>query len=136
MGETVGMGGGEKRIVAEKLGGQRRYCGDVEIAAGQRRFRGPAFARLGAAQIGRQAFERLLGEAAIGRDLAAVNRQKRRAAGRVELENVIAGSGLGFACAVIIERANAGIGPNHVLRLDRFGKIFADGIAEVFYFLD
>src|SRR6266404_832285 len=133
MRETVGMGGGEKWIFAAELGGQRRYCRDVQIAAGQRRFCGPALARLGAAQIRREAFERFLGEAAIGRDLAAVDRQQRRAAGRVEFENVVAGGGLGFAGAIIIERANAGIGPDHVLGPDRVRQIFAHGIAKVFY---
>src|SRR6476620_10368540 len=133
MRQTVGMRQGKKWIFSDQLGGQRRYCRDVQITAGQRRFCGPALARLGAAQIRREAFERFLGEAAIGRDLAAVDRQQRRAAGRVEFENVVAGGGLGFAGAVVIERANAGIGPDHVLGPDRFCQIFADGIAEVFY---
>src|SRR3979490_724536 len=132
MRQPVGMRRRQKRIVAPRF---RRWRGDrrnVEIAAGQRRFGGPAFAGLGAAQIWRQTFERLLGEAPIGGDLAAVDRQPRRAAGVVEFENVIAGSGLGFAGAVVIQRPNAGIGPDHVLGLDRFRQIFADGIAEVF----
>jgi hypothetical protein len=75
MRETVGMRGGEKRVIAAELGGQRRYRRDIQIAAGQRRFCGPTLARPGAAQIGREAFERFLGEAAIGRNLAAVNRE-------------------------------------------------------------
>src|SRR5258707_15199858 len=107
MRQTVGMRGGEKWIFADQLGGQRRYCRDVKIAAGQRRSCGPALARLGAAQIRREAFERFLGEAAIGRDLAAVNRKQRRAAGGVEFENVVAGGGPGFPGAVVLEWANA-----------------------------
>src|SRR6476661_8018712 len=130
---AVGMRQGKKWIFSDQLGGQRRYRRDVQIAAGQRRFCGPALARLGAAQIGREAFERFLGETAIGRDLAPVNRQQRRAAGGIELENIVTGRGLGFAGAVVIERANAGIGPDHVLGPDRFRQIFADGIAKVFY---
>src|ERR1700730_5945181 len=70
----------------------------------------------------------------MGGDLAAIDRQQRRA-GVVEFEYIFAGGGLGFAGAVVIERTHAGIGPDHVLRLDRLGQIFADGIAEVFDFL-
>ncbi len=141
MRQPVGMGRRQERIAAHQFRGQRRDRGDVEVAAGQRRFRGPAFAGLevlagrGTAQIGRQPLQRLLGEAAIGGDLAAIDRQQRRAAGGVEFEHVIAGGGLGFAGAVVIERANAGIGPDHVRRLDRLGQIFADGSTEIFDFL-
>ena len=134
MRQPVGMHRRQERVAAHQFGGQCCDRRDVHIAAGQRRLCGPAVARLGAAQIGRKPFQRLLGEAAIGRDLAAIDRQQRRAAGLVELENIIAGGRLGFAGAVVIERADAGIGPHHVLGLDRLGQIFADGIAEIFDF--
>src|SRR3569832_2588982 len=66
------------------------------------------------------------------RDLAAIDREQRRAAGQIELEHIFAGRGLGFARAVVVERAYAGIGPDHIGRLHRFGEIFADGGAEIF----
>ena len=69
--QPAGVAGVEKRIVARQLRGQRRDRRDIEIAAGQRRLARSSPARLGAAQIGREPLERLLGQAAIGRDLAA-----------------------------------------------------------------
>src|SRR5258707_15280332 len=63
----------------------------------------------------RKALERMFGQAAIGRDLAAVNGQKRRLAiAFVEGEDIVAGYVLRFSRAVIVERANARERPNHV----------------------
>ncbi len=136
MRQPVGMRRRQERIVAHQFGGQcrrsprhpcrRRAAATLPVQPSR---------ALEPAQIGREPLQRLLGEPAIGGDLAAIDRQQRRAAGRVELEDVIAGGGLGFAGAVVIERAHAGIGPDHVLRLDRLCQIFADGIAEIFDFL-
>ena len=72
-------------------------------------------------KYGDKPFQRFFGEAAIGGDLAAIDRQQRHAAGGLEFEHIIAGGGLGFAGAVIIERTNAGIGPDHILGLHRHG---------------
>src|ERR1700722_17153696 len=68
----------------------------------------------------------------MGGNLAAINRQQRRAAGRIVLQNIFAGGSLGFARTVVIERADAGISPDHVIGPDRLGQIFADGSAEIF----
>ena len=125
MRQPVGVSGRQERIVAHQFRRQRRDRRDIHVAAGQRRFAGPALLRFGAAQIGREPLQRLFGEPPIGRDLAAIDRQQRRAAGRIEFEHIIAGGGLGFAGAVVIERTNAGIGPDHILRLHGLGQIFA-----------
>ena len=50
---------------------------------------------------------------------------------RIEFEHVVAGRRLGFAGAVVIERAHAGIGPDHVLRQHRLGEILAGRSAEI-----
>src|SRR5207342_1191366 len=68
--------------------------------------------------------------------LAAIDRQQRRAAGRVEFEHIIAGRSLGFAGAVVIQWTNAGIGPDHILRLHGLGQVLACRSAEVFDLLD
>jgi hypothetical protein len=51
--------------------------------------------------MGRQPFERVLGQAAVRCQLAAEDRQGRRA-GLVELEDIIAGDGVGAAGVVVI----------------------------------
>ena len=130
--EPVGVRMRQERMIAHQFRGQRDHGGDIHVAAGQRRGRGPAFLGLGAVQIRRKPLQRLLGKAAIGRDLAAIDRQQRRAAGRIELEHVVARGGLGFAGAVVIERTHAGVIPDHVGRLDGLCQIFADGVAEIF----
>ena len=104
----------EEGIAALELGDQAVDVGHAHVAAGQRPFAGPAFARFRTAKIGREPFQRLFGEPAVGRDLAAIDREQRHAAGCVELEHVVARRGLGFAGAVVIERSHAGIGPDHV----------------------
>ena len=107
------------------------YAVDREIAAGQRLVRGPALPSRGCRQIRRELLQRLLGQPAIGGDLAAEDRQQRRAARRVELEHVVAGRRLGLAGAVVVERAHAGEGPDHVGRRHRLGEICADRVAEI-----
>ena len=59
----------------------------------------------------------MLGEPAIGGDLAAEHRQERRRACRgIELQNVVAGRLLRLGGAVIVERPDAGIGPADPVR--------------------
>jgi len=125
------MGWRQERIAALQFAGQRRDRGNIEVAAGKRRFCRPAVAGLGAAQVGRQAFKRLLGQPSIGGDLAAIDRKQRCPSRGIELEDIVARGGLGLAGAVIIERTNAGVSPHHVRRPNRLSKVFADRIAEI-----
>ena len=61
--------------------------------------------------------QRVLGELAVGRDLAAEDRQQRRArlaVAGVELEHVIARDRRGIARAVVVERPHAAVRPDDV----------------------
>src|SRR5258707_3585411 len=85
----------------------------------------------------RKALERMFGQAAIGRDLAAVNGQKRRLAiAFVEGEDIVAGYVLRFSRAVIVERANARQRPNHVGGTERRPKMLVRHLAETRNLLD
>src|SRR5258707_15809710 len=80
----------------------------------------------------RKALERMFGQAAIGRDLAAVNGQKRRLAiAFVEGEDIVAGYVLRFSRAVIVERANARERPNHVGGTERRAKVLVRHLPEI-----
>ncbi len=68
----------------------------------------------------------------MGGDLPPINRQQRRAARRVQFEHILAGRSLGFAHTIIVERADPGIAPHHILGPDRICKIFANRVAKIF----
>ena len=82
-------------------------------------------------QIRRDPFERLFGQPPMSGDLAAVDRQQRRAARQVEFENIFARGRLGFAGPIIIERTDTGIGPHDVGRRYRLGEIGAYRFAQI-----
>ena len=76
----------------------------------------------------------LFGEVARGGDLAAEHREQWRGAGvaeRVEFEDIVARDRLGFAGAVVIERANAGPGRGDVGRGDLAGEMLVRSVAEI-----
>ena len=80
----------------------------------------------------RKSVKRMFGQAAIGRDLAAVNGQKRRLAiAFVEGQDIVAGYVLCFSRAVIVERANARERPNHVGGTERRAKVLVRHLAEI-----
>src|SRR5205085_6811500 len=105
------------RNAVHHLGGQARVLGAEllaevlevpDLATRQRLGGGPR--ALHAAEERGQLLQRLLGEAAVGGDLAAEDRQQRRAAGVVvHLEHVVARDLRGIGRAVVVERAHAGI---------------------------
>src|SRR3954462_15006020 len=87
--------------------------------------------RAGAAKVRQGPPPRSRGEPPIGRYLAAINRQQRRATGRIEFEHVIAGRSFRLAGAVVIERPHAGIGPDDVRRQHRLFQVFAGRRTEI-----
>ncbi len=99
----------------------------TEIAAGQRSARGPV-ARRDAERPGQHP-HRLLGQRPVGGELAAPDRQQRRAAG-VEFEPVVAGD-RGRIGAVVEQRPHAAVGPHHVGRRDLPAEVAVDHRAQV-----
>ena len=73
-----------------------------------------------------------LGQAAIGGDLAAEDADQRRLARRgVKLENIVPGRGLGGGSAIVVQGADARIGPSDLIRLNRRPEIFARAGAKI-----
>ena len=108
-----------------------------EIAARQRAARGPwPRARKEMRKLRHDVF----GKPPVGRDLAAIDREQRRFAGAlVEAQHIFAAQILrtnvsGFSCAIIIERAHAGIRPHHIGGADRGAEIFVHHAAQVIDF--
>ena len=83
-----------------------RHRADRHLAAAAR---GPGGAEL--REEGRQLVERVLGELAVGGDLAAEDREQRRPVAlrrlRLDVEDVVAGDRRGVLGAVVVERADA-----------------------------
>ena len=79
-----------------------------------------------------QLLQRVLGELAVGRDLAAEDRQQRRpAVAGVEVEDIVAGDGRGVAAGVVVERPHAGIGPDDVGGRDLALEVAVDHPAQI-----
>src|ERR1700722_3844994 len=111
--QPAGMRLGEERPGAAYLGHQRVIAAGREIAARQGPFGGPRFLCIGkeAAELGEHGF----GESAIGGGLAAIDVEKRRRTGViVEGEQILARGLARAAGAVVIKRAHAGEGPDHI----------------------
>ena len=109
-----------------------REGGDVhamlaEVAAGQMGAGGPGLARV--AEQFAELRGAVLGELAVGRQLAAPDVQQRRAVG-VRLQQVVARHRRRRA-AFVQQRAHAGIGPPHVGRRDGAGEVAAGLLAQV-----
>lgn len=66
-------------------------------------------------QLGQDA----LGQAAVGRDLAAEHPEQWRAALRVQGQDIVAGGFLRTCRAIVVEQADAGVGPGDVGRRQR-----------------
>ncbi len=123
------MGVGEKRPATRDIGDHALPVFWIEIAAGKRRLRRPRSAH---GEEMREFRQCRFGEAAIGRDLAAVNGQQRGDAEPfIEGEHVVARDIVRIHRAVIVERADAGEGPYHIDRPHRFAKIHIGGFAQV-----
>ena len=77
----------------------------------------------------------MLGQPAIGRDLAADDRQRRRSAGRrVEAQRVVARDGGRIGATVIVERPHPGVAPADRRGVDRAREIAARRAAQVAHF--
>ena len=105
--------------------------GGRQVAPRQGRRRGPAPASDG--EMRRQPVHRLLGEAAVGGQFAAQDRQQgRQAPAAVQFEPVVPGdSRRRRGPVVLVERANAGVRPHDVRRCRRLLQEAGDGIDQV-----
>src|ERR1019366_8632501 len=104
------------------------------VAAGQRRRRGPGLSAW--LQISRKFLHGILGQAPVGRYLAAENRKERRLPRRcVEIENVIARRGGRIFRVVVIERPHPGKTLDHIARAKRLAEITRHGGAKIRDFL-
>ncbi|MDF9862657.1 hypothetical protein M2437_001639 [Methylorubrum pseudosasae] len=127
----------------EPAGGRRREEGTLgheprqepleiragDVAAGQGGGSGPG--RLQAGQVRPQPVEGVLGEPAIGRDLAPEHGEDRRTVG-VEFEYVIAGDRRGVRRrVVIVEGSEPRKAPDHVVRADLPLERAVDAGAEI-----
>ena len=118
-------------MLLQDRGDERLVAVDREIPAGERNVRRPCRPTGGRKEIG-ELFECGFGKPAVGRDLAAEDRQKRRLPGRrVKAQHIVTGRFLRLRGAVVIERAHARIGPDDILASDRPCEIFACRAAEV-----
>ena len=112
--QPPGMRFGEEGVPRPGLGDQRLVAIHREIAAGQRVPPGPAGGQPARRrQVRRQSPQRILGEAAGGGDLAAEDREQRRARLGLELQHVVPRRLLRRRGAVVVQRPHAGIGPDH-----------------------
>ncbi len=128
--EPTRMWRGQERIVGHQFGRERRGAVDGEIAARQGRVSGPGPAER--REKRRELFERRLGEAPVSRDLAAEDRQQRRAVRRrVELQHVVARRRLGVAHVIVMERTHAGKAPHDIGGRERPREIFRRRVAEI-----
>ena len=100
------------------------------IAAGQGRRMGPGRPAVGEMRL--QLLQRMLGQLAKGRDLAAEDRQQRGdSIGIVELEHIVASHRRGACRFVVMQRADAGIGPDHIGGRDLLDEMIVDDLAEI-----
>ena len=125
--QAGGVGGGQIGVGGAQAGGQISHPVMREIPTGQGFTRRPCrFHRQQRCQF-RQG---ILGQTPIGGDLAAKNRQKRRAL-VVERQHIIPRRGRGRTCPVIVKRAHAGIGPDHIGGRHGLGEILACEVAQI-----
>src|SRR5438309_125424 len=100
-----------------------------KVSAGERRIGGP---RRAEPEVRAETLERELGEAPIGGDLSAVDREQRCLPGAaIEIEHVLAREILGTARAVIEQLAHARVGVHDLVGRYRIAEIDAGGGAEI-----
>lgn len=93
----------------------------ADIAAGQHRGFGPC--RADAFVVRRQFLQRMLGQLAIGGQLAAKDRQQRRLPIIImDIKRVIAGDRLRRVGFIVAQRAHAGVGPDDIVPRERLLK--------------
>src|SRR5215470_8927625 len=122
--KTRDTAAGEIRMRTMRLRDKRVVAVVRKISTRQRHLVGPG--RPPGGQMAFELIERQLGEAPIGRDLAAEYREQGGLTGwGVEIQHVIAGRFLRPRRAVVIERADARIGRDNVGRRHRLAEILA-----------
>ncbi len=106
----------------------------VKLTPGQRRARRPR--RPHRREEAPEPIGHLLGKAPVRRNLAAEYRQHRRQAlAAVEPQGVIAGHGGRIARTVVIQRAHAGVVPDHLRGVDGIAQVAVYGAAQIVDFL-
>ena len=101
-----------------------------QVAAGERRAVRPA-ARADAERV-LQFFEHGFGEAPVGRQLAAEDRQERRLSGRLrQFDSIVARDARCARRRVVPERPHAGVRPAHVAGGDRALEVAVDRVAQI-----
>jgi hypothetical protein len=125
--QASGQRGREKRVLPAQERLERRRVAFRDVAARQHRAGRPGRA---AAQPWHDAIHRLLGQLAVGGELAAEHRQHRRAR-LVQRQTIIARHAGGVVRRVVQQRAHAGKVPHHLRRADRAGQIAVHRLAEV-----
>jgi hypothetical protein len=109
---------------------EAREVGARDVAARQVGLGGPG--PLLEAHHGLEPRQRVLGELAVGRELAAEDREQRRPAVRgVEVEHVVAGHRRRVAPRVVVERPHARVRPDHVPGRGRPPEVAVHDAAEV-----
>ena len=112
-GQAQRLGPIKKGVGLSQLIDLRSHLVRGEVTAGKGGIRCPA--AMAVAKLRPDLRQCRLGKLAIGGDLAAKDVQKRRAAGVIQFQDIIAGRSRCRAGAVIIKRANAGEAPDDVI---------------------
>ncbi len=127
--QAVRQGGGQPGVAAPQVAQEAGEVAAGQVAAGQGGAAGPG-GGAGCGQVGQQPVQRVLGEAAVGGDLAAEHREHRRGRG-AQLQHVVAGDGGGVGGAVVVQRAHAREAVHHVRGPHRRAEVSPHGAAEV-----
>src|SRR5581483_340966 len=132
MGIPVSQRGGKPRIGALQAAQESGIGATRQVASWKQRAGSPGSRPR--AELASQHVDRALGELAVGRDLAAEDRQERTGVA-VELESVVARDARRVSYVIIQEGTHSAIAPYHVLGLYGLGEVAADSGAEIGDFL-
>src|SRR5581483_11456544 len=132
MGVPVSQRGGKPWIGALHAAQESAIGAARQVASRKQCAGGPGSG--GRAELARQHVDRALGELAVGRDLAAEDREERTGM-PVELERVVARDARGVSRVIVQEGTHSAIAPYHVLGLYGLGEVAADSGAEIGDFL-
>src|SRR3546814_18303378 len=105
-GDAIDRRGRQEGVRELIFGPECRGAGDREIAAGQRRLRGPVLARKRRDMV-RKFVDRGLGDMTVAGDLAAIDGEQRRAFFHVEVVAIAARRGFGAPRSILDQRPGA-----------------------------